>query len=172
MSRPSWYRRKYEKELIRSRLHAPGRYAYVIVLDHLKPGFNVGKILRSANAFGAREVHLVGIPMFDPSPARGALKHTRTRSFATIAESFAALEAEGYTLYALHSAGAATLGTERFPDKTAFIAGHEEFGLSFDPQVFPQVRLLRIPQHGLVESLNVSIATSLAAFEYTRQRST
>ena len=58
----------------------------VLVLDHLKAGFNVGKIIRSANVFGIREVHLVGIPPFDPGPTKGALRHTRTRRFATFSE--------------------------------------------------------------------------------------
>lgn len=171
MGTRNWYRKKYEREIVLSR-HAPeGAFDFVIALDHLKPGFNVGKIFRAANALGAREVHLIGIGVFDPSPAKGAFKQTRTRSFATLKESFMALEAEGYTLFALDpSASALTLGEVTLPEKVAFYMGHEEFGFSEDLEHYPRVKRLKIPQFGDVQSLNVSIAASLAAYEYVRQR--
>ncbi|MEW8013730.1 MAG: hypothetical protein AB2807_02755 [Candidatus Sedimenticola endophacoides] len=43
----------------------------MIVLDHLKAGYNVPKIFRSADAFGAAAVHLINIGPFDPPPPRG-----------------------------------------------------------------------------------------------------
>ena len=46
----------------------------VLVLDRLKPTFNVGKIFRSAETFGCREIHLIDIDFFDPAPAMGAFR--------------------------------------------------------------------------------------------------
>ena len=163
-----WYKKKYEQELILSRHCAPGPFPFVLVLDHLKSGFNIPKMIRAANAFGCREIHLVSIPLFDPSPAKGTLRQTLTRSFETFDESYAALTGEGYELFALDVSGKKTLGSFAFPKKAAFIVGHEEFGLSFDVEKYPAVTALRIPQFGKVQSLNVSIAASLAMFEYLR----
>lgn len=165
-----WYKNKYNKEIVLSRHHEPGPFPLVLILDHLKAGYNVGKILRSANAFGCREVHLVGIPMFDPNPAKGALKHTRTRSFATFAQSYDALRSEGYAIYGLAPHGELRLGQVNLPDKVAFVMGHEEYGLSFTPEEYPEIRWLKIQQFGIVQSLNVSIAASMACYEYIRQR--
>ncbi|HFQ90627.1 MAG TPA: hypothetical protein ENK27_11190, partial [Desulfobulbus sp.] len=39
----------------------PGIHSCILVLDGLKPDFNIGKIFRSADAFGAREIHLVNV---------------------------------------------------------------------------------------------------------------
>jgi tRNA G18 (ribose-2'-O)-methylase SpoU len=164
-------RRKYEHEIVLSRYQPAGPFPLVLVLDRLKAGFNVGKIIRTANALGAREVHLIGIPAFDPGPAKGALRHTLTRSFKTFSESYALLKSEGYTFYALELLGQRVLGKTEFPEKTAFVMGHEEYGLSFSPEEFPEVNYLHIPQFGRVDSLNVSIAAALASFEYLRQRS-
>jgi tRNA G18 (ribose-2'-O)-methylase SpoU len=57
-----------------------------------------------------------------------------------------------------------------FPEKTAFIVGHEEFGFSFDLAAHPEIKLTRVPQVGIVESMNVAVAASIAAFDYIRER--
>ena len=164
----TWWIKQYEHDSILSRAHAPGPHEYVIVLDRLKASYNVAKILRSANVLGAREVHLCGVERFDPSPGKGALRHTRTRVFGTAVESIQALREEGYTLHALAVDGAATLGHCALPRRSAFVMGHEEWGFSFDVQA-QGLTTLRIAQHGVVQSLNVSVAASLAAFEWCRQ---
>lgn len=54
-------RKNYSRQRLLNRLAEPGPHRCIVVLDHLKPQFNVGKIFRSADAFGMREVHLTGI---------------------------------------------------------------------------------------------------------------
>ncbi|MDH4007534.1 MAG: hypothetical protein OEU35_05690, partial [Desulfuromonadales bacterium] len=74
MTRKESYRQmvlRYNKERQRNILARPGAHQFVLVLDQLKAGFNVGKIFRSAEAFGAGAVHLVNIGPFDPAPAKG-----------------------------------------------------------------------------------------------------
>ncbi|MFO7593918.1 MAG: TrmH family RNA methyltransferase, partial [Pseudomonadota bacterium] len=71
--------KRYEKHRRRNLLAKPGEQPFVVVLDHLKAGFNVPKIFRSAEAFGAHEVHLIGIGPFDPAPAKGAFKKVPAR---------------------------------------------------------------------------------------------
>ncbi len=162
--------RAHEIEMIWSRRAPHGPYPLVFVLDNLKAGFNVGKIVRTANALGLREVILVGIPAWDPVLARGALKATRTRSFETIDDALAALKSEGYAFFVLHPRGHGSLGEVAFPEKTAFLVGHEEFGFSFDLDSRDDIHLVQIPQVGIVESMNVSVAASIAAYEYLRER--
>lgn len=163
-------RHEFYKQMILSRHRPPGPFPLVLILDNMKPNHNVGKIIRSANAMGIREVHLVGIPIFDIRTCRGALKHTLTRTFESFDDSYEALAAEGYSFFGLAPQGEESLGTKNFPEKTAFIVGHEEFGLSFELKDFPLVKGLRIPQFGQVQSLNASIAASISCFEYLRQR--
>lgn len=167
--RKSQIARSYEIEMIWAKRQNPGPHACVLVLDHLKAGFNVGKIIRSANALGCHSVHLVGIGIFDTASARGTLKQTRVLKFDTIQESLALLQTEGYSLYAFDPAGDRILGREELPEKCAFIVGHEEFGLSFKREEFPLIRWIKIPQVGTVQSMNVSVAASIGAFEYVRQ---
>ncbi len=164
--------RNYTKQRQRNLLARPGIHDFVLVLDHLKASFNVPKIFRSAEAFGAREIHLVNIGPFDPAPAKGAFRKVPARFHDDLAAAFNGLLEQGYTLFALtperHSQAlpAATL-----PKRSAFILGHEEHGFSFDLNDWPQMQTLHIPQVGEVESLNVSIAASIVMYEYLCQHS-
>lgn len=161
--------KKFRIEKIKSE-HAPhGPHDMVLILDGLKSTFNVGKIFRSAQVFGVREICLVNLPFFDPYPAKGAFKQTRSRSFADFASCHASLKAEGYEFYAMAASGEQILGEATLPAKTAFIVGHEEFGLSIKIGDYPDIKTLKIRQWGWVESLNVSVAASLALFEYCRK---
>jgi tRNA G18 (ribose-2'-O)-methylase SpoU len=161
--------RRFEAQRRRNHLLArPGRHALVLVLDHLKAGFNVPKIFRSAQAFGAREVHLIGIGPFDPAPAKGAFKAVPARFHEDFSVPRAQLQAEGYGLFALEPGSDASLPDAALPERCAFVLGHEEVGLSFDPDGLG-VRRLSIPSFGAVASLNVSVAASIAMYEYVRQ---
>lgn len=160
---------RYRKERQRNVAAHPGVHDVALVLDHLKAGFNVPKIFRSAQAFGAAEVHLIDIGVFDPAPAKGAFRKVPARFHETYESSQADLLERGYTLYAMDPAKGVVLSETKLARKSAFIIGHEEDGLSFDPEQYPHIEYLRIPLCGQMESLNASIAASIVLYEYTRQ---
>jgi tRNA G18 (ribose-2'-O)-methylase SpoU len=160
-------------EFLKQRFQASGAQAgcheFVIVLDCLKPDFNIGKIFRTAETFGAKEVLLSGVEWFDPGSAVGAFKKVPSRFFPHFEDCKRILLEQGYSVFALSPGRGEALGKVEFPLKTAFVLGNEGIGLSFDPESSPGVRALRIPQYGQSQSLNVSVAASIAAFEYVRQ---
>ncbi len=147
----------------------PGLHECIMILDGLKPDFNIGKIIRSADAFGLREVHVTGVDVFDPDPAKGSMKWVVCHQHPDFASCFESLAQKGYDFYCLEPGADNILGGVSLALKTAFIAGHEEFGVSFDLDDYPDIKRLTIPQWGKVQSLNVSVAASIAMFEYTRQ---
>ncbi len=161
---------RYEKERKRNVLAQPGEHEFVLILDQLKTGFNVGKSFRSAEAFGAAAVHLVNIGPFDPAPAKGSFRKVPAVFHATFAECHADLSRQGYTFFLLDPNGATSLCDTELPIKSAFVLGHEEFGFSFEPGDYAGFRKLTIPQFGSVQSLNVSIAASVVMYEYVRQQ--
>lgn len=165
-------RRRLEIEFLKEKyvgLSAkPGCHEFVIVLDNLKPNFNLGKIFRSAFVFGAREVHVIGTKYFDPGPGKGALKYVPAKFFATHAESLMWLKEEGYAVFAFDMGGKSVLGQFALPKKSAFLLGNEGLGITFD-YASQGIHSVSIPQFGVMESLNVSVAASIAMFEYVRQ---
>jgi tRNA G18 (ribose-2'-O)-methylase SpoU len=174
------YRKRLKKEMERARtrfrkhrqrnlLATPGQHQFIIVLDHLKASYNVPKIFRSAEALGAREVHLVGIDFFDPAPAMGAFRHVPARFHPDFNACYADLVGRDYTLIALTLKNAVPLPEALIPKHTAFVFGHEEFGISFDPARYDRVQTVSIPQFGAVQSMNVSNAASIVMYDYVRR---
>jgi tRNA G18 (ribose-2'-O)-methylase SpoU len=160
---------RYNKEVKRNVLARPGVHEFIVVLDQLKASFNVPKILRCAEVFGACEIQLINIGVFDPAPAKGALRKIPARFPAAFDDCYKDLAARGYTQYLLVPEGDLSLANINFDQKSAFIFGHEEFGPSFNPDDFPEIRTVSIPQFGETESLNVSNAAAIVMFEYVRQ---
>lgn len=160
---------RFQRQRRLNALAQPGERQLVVVLDHLKPNFNVGKIFRSAQAFGVREVHLIGIDWFDPAPAKGAFKQVPTLFLSGFEESYARLVDSRYRLYLLDPGAGQGLAQTALAEASAFVLGHEEHGFSFDPTRYPDLTQVRIEQSGPIDSLNVSIAASIAMYEFTRQ---
>ncbi len=164
--------KSFERQrLLNKIMSRPGPFPFVLILDHLKVDFNIGKIIRSAEAFGAHAVDVVGTSFFDPLPAKGCMKRVPWRMVKTFHESYEHWQRQGHTFYAFDSEASKVIYEENFPDKSAFILGHEGFGFTFKKELYPDIKFVRIPQFGLVESLNVSVAASVVMYEFARSRS-
>ena len=156
---------------INAQLAKPGPNDFVVILDHLKPTFNVGKIFRSAQAFGAQACYMVGMEFFNPYPAQGALRYVPTKQFTEIGECLKFVSDAGYTPIAFDvGEKAQSLFNYKFPKKSAFILGHEAFGLSIKEEDRAGADFVKIPMFAKIESLNVSVAASIVMFEYVRQQ--
>jgi tRNA G18 (ribose-2'-O)-methylase SpoU len=163
---------RYTKQRQRNRLAKPGVHDFIVVLDHMKAGFNVAKIFRSAEAFGAHEIHLVNIGPFDPAPGKGAFKKVPARFFDSFDQCYRELTEQGYQMVRLEGGCERLLTNFQMSGKMAFILGHEEWGHSFRQEDYPDIIPLAIPQFGKVESLNVAVAASIVMYEYVRQSQT
>ncbi len=161
--------RRFRRQRNKNKLAVPGIHKCIIVLDHLKPTFNVGKIFRSAETFGCQEVHLVGIEFFDPAPSMGAFKWVPAQFHSRFMTCYAQLLGRGYTPFILEPGQGEPVMDADLPEKSAFVFGHEEYGISFEPDLYPEIRRLTIPQYGRSQSLTVSVAASIILYEYTRQ---
>ncbi|MCI5221603.1 MAG: TrmH family RNA methyltransferase [Candidatus Electrothrix sp. AR4] len=162
--------KRFERARRRNLVSAePGLHDCILVLDGLKPDFNIGKIFRTADAFGVREIHLIGVRIFDPDPAKGSVRWVRFHTHDDFPSCYSTLTLAGYDFIALEPGCSNLLGTCSLPRKSAFIMGHEEFGISFDRADYPDISGLSIPQWGRVQSLNVSVAASIVLYEYVRQ---
>ncbi|MDH3348279.1 MAG: TrmH family RNA methyltransferase [Desulfobulbaceae bacterium] len=148
---------------------SPGVHDCVLILDGLKPTFNIGKIFRAADAFGVREIHLVGIEFFDPYPSKGSVRWVPFVQHDDFDSCYQILAEKGYSFYAMEPGENSRLVGKNLAVNSAFILGHEEFGFSFNRADYSQIDSVSIPQWGNVQSLNVSVAASIVLYEYIRQ---
>lgn len=161
---------RYAHQRVRNRLAKPGRYPLAIVLNELKAGYNVAKIFRSALAMGTSAVHLVNVGPFDPAPAKGAFRKVPAYFHDGFDAARTAIGTSSHQWFAFSPDAEILLPEVTLPARSVFVFGHEERGLGFEAADHPDITWLRIPLAGPMESLNVSIAASIAMYEYVRQQ--
>jgi TrmH family RNA methyltransferase len=140
-----------------------------VVLDRLQDPGNVGSILRSAAAFGVRQVlALKGTAaLWSPKVLRAGMgAHFGLRLVEGLDE--AALHALAVPLLATSSHAALTLAQAELPSPCAWVLGHEGQGVSA-PLLARCALQLRIPQPGGEESLNVAAAAAVCLYEAARR---
>ena len=142
----------------------------IVVMEGVNNPDNVGGIFRSASAFGVDAV-ILGPSCSDPLYR----KSIRTSMAATLAVPFADagawpqaiadLRTRGFTTLALTPSADATPIDTLPPDLTrvAILVGAEGEGLSPEAMAAANYRL-RIPMHGAADSLNVTVAASIAMY--------
>lgn len=147
----------------------------VLVLDNVRSLYNVGAILRTAEAAGIEEVILSGLT---PAPPRteidktslGALKTLKCRYVRDFkSEALSYLE-KGYTLAALEQTETSINPFEyTIPFPLVLVVGHEREGVQSEILTLCSLHL-ELPMLGTsVHSLNVSTATGIALYECLRQ---
>ena len=144
--------------------------AATVVLDRLQDAGNVGSILRSAAAFGVRQVLAIKgtAALWSPKVLRAGMgAHFGLRLIESLEEADLALLA--VPLVATSSHGGAELPDADLPKPCAWVLGHEGQGVS--PSLLARCALqLRIPQPGGEESLNVAAAAAVCLYESARRR--
>ena len=144
--------------------------ATAVVLDRLQDAGNVGSILRSAAAFGVRQVlALKGTAaLWSPKVLRAGMgAHFALRLVEGLDE--AALSGLSVPMVATSSHGGAELPDAQLPRPCAWVLGHEGQGVSAG--LLQRCALqVRIPQPGGEESLNVAAAAAVCLYESARRR--
>jgi tRNA (guanosine-2'-O-)-methyltransferase len=135
-----------------------------VVLDRLEDNFNMGAVMRTCEAMGLQELHVIRNPEVSFRPnlkvTQGCEKwmdlHLH-RDFASCREH---LRGRGYALWAsAFHAGAKSLHELRFDSRIALVFGNERFGVS--REVLEGCDgLFWIAMRGFTQSLNVSAAVS------------
>ena len=150
----------------------PSADTFQVLLDGVRDPGNVGAILRSAAAAGARIVHLSADSADPWSPkclrgGMGAQFLLGVREHDSLAVAAGAL---GVKLIACTAEATTSLFDADLHGDLAFIIGGEGPGIS--PELLAQAHLkIRVPMRAGVESLNAAAAAAVCFYEWVRQAS-
>jgi tRNA (guanosine-2'-O-)-methyltransferase len=145
-----------------------------VVMEAFCDPQNVNAVLRTCDAFGIQELHVVEGPMkpYDRNKkiSQNADKWLDVHRWGTTAECLAHLRAQGFAIYVTHlDAGARAPGELSFAGKVALVFGNESRGVS-DEAVGLADATFAIPMRGFVQSFNVSVAAAIALAKAVERR--
>ena len=152
--------------------HIP-RLPISILVENVRSVHNVGSIFRSADGFGADKIYLTGYTAYPPredlsKTALGSEDAVPWEHFENPTDAAKKIIKEGISLVLLEQTVQSKPIYEvdwSFP--VCFIVGNEVSGVSEELSKLATVHA-EIPMRGVKQSLNVSVATGVAGYEFSR----
>lgn len=156
----------WHDELIRKEL-AANAFPFAAMMEHWQGDFNIGTMIRNANAFGASEVFYIGKRKWDRRGAVGVQNYMHL----THLEDYSKLEAlkEKYTFIGIDNVpGSVPMEDFEWPENPLMIFGEEGTGLTAE-MVQHCAAIVKITQYGSVRSLNAGSASAVTFYDFTRK---
>ena len=145
------------------------RHPFHVAIENLAHDFNIGSVVRTANAFNAASVHVVGRRRWN---RRGAMVTDRYLHVAyddTAADLAAWAHLTGLTLVGVDNLpGSVPLETTELPRECVLLFGQEGTGLSDGARAACDVTV-SIAQYGSTRSINVGAAAAIAMHAWVRR---
>ncbi len=146
----------------------------LVVLDGIEDPHNVGAIVRTVDAAGAHGIvrqarHAASLDGIAAKASAGAVATVRMATEVNIARAIEELKTLGVWTIGLAGDASDSYDAVDFTLPTAIVLGGEGSGLRRLVRERCD-RVVSIPMHGSVDSLNVSVAAGVVLFEAARQR--
>jgi 23S rRNA (guanosine2251-2'-O)-methyltransferase len=148
--------------------------AFLLILDGVTDPRNLGACLRVADAAGVHAViapkdRSVGLTDVAVKTACGAAETVPYVTVTNLARTLRELQERGIWVVGTAGEAESDLYAADWPQATAWVLGAEGEGMRRLTRENCD-QLVRIPMHGSVESLNVSVAAGVCLFEARRRR--
>ncbi|RRZ87846.1 tRNA (guanosine(18)-2'-O)-methyltransferase TrmH [Erwinia sp. 198] len=156
------------REMLAARQHD-----LTVCMELVHKPHNVSAVIRTADAVGVHEVHAVwpGSRMRTmASAAAGSNSWVQVKTHPTIADAVTHLKGQGMQILATHlSDKAVDFRKIDYTRPTCVLMGQEKTGITQQALELADQEIV-IPMVGMVQSLNVSVASALILYEAQRQR--
>ncbi|MGQ6011640.1 tRNA (guanosine(18)-2'-O)-methyltransferase TrmH [Serratia sp. IR-2025] len=144
-----------------------------VCLEQVHKPHNVSAIIRTADAVGVHQVHAVWpTTRMRPlvSSAAGSNSWVSVKTHRSIGDAVGHLKAQGMQILATNlSARAVDFREVDYTRPTCVLLGQEKTGITEEALALADQDIV-IPMIGMVQSLNVSVASALILYEAQRQR--
>lgn len=146
-----------------------------VILENLEDPHNIAAILRSADAVGVQDIHIIHtqgneIALQGRRAARSADMWLSVHFYEALDDAIQVMRAQGLKILGTHlGKQAQSLYETNLTEPVALAFGNEKYGLSDSFLQHCDGNVL-IPQMGMIQSLNVSVACAVSLYEAFRQR--
>jgi len=149
-----------------------------VVLENIHDPHNIGAVLRTCDSVGIAEIYVILTdPQIDPDKYKigrksssSSRKWINTKIYTSTADCFKDVKAKYRNIYGTHlNKDAKVLYELDLTESMALVFGNEHDGLSEEAMNYLDGNFI-IPQYGMVQSLNISVACAVSLYEASRQR--
>lgn len=144
-----------------------------VFMDEVHKPHNLAAIVRTADAVGIGHVHAVfpeGVSYSGHHTSSGSKRWVTTHKHSDLKTGIAEVKAQGMQVLAAHfSDRAVDFRSIDYTKPTCVLVGSELVGVSDEAAELADEHVI-IPMVGMVQSLNVSVASALILYEAQRQR--
>ncbi|BAU30949.1 TrmH family RNA methyltransferase [Microcella alkaliphila] len=144
------------------------RHPFHVAIENWQHDLNIGSIVRSANAFLAAEVHIVGRRRWNRRGAMVTDRYQHVRHHETIADLVDFARQNGLPIVAVDNVdGSRPVDAAPLPEACILLFGQEGPGLS--PEALAAAdEVIEITQYGSTRSINASAAAAIVMHEWVR----
>lgn len=161
-----WSREAIVAELDRS------RNPFHVAIENWEHDFNIGTVVRNANAFQAAGVHIVGKKRWNRRGAMVTDRYQHVSHHPTTADLAAWADATGLAVVGIDNLpGATPIETTQLPEQCVLVFGQEGPGLSADIRERCEITC-SIAQFGSTRSINAGVASGIAMHTWITQHRT
>jgi tRNA G18 (ribose-2'-O)-methylase SpoU len=145
------------------------RHPFHVAIENFAHDFNIGSVVRTANAFAAAQVHIVGRRRWNRRGAMVTDRYQHVSHHSDVAALAGWADREGLVLLGIDNLpGAVPLETYDLPRRCTLLLGQEGPGLS--PAAHDACAdVLSIAQFGSTRSVNAGAAAAIAMHAWVRR---
>ncbi|OLT25573.1 rRNA methyltransferase [Nocardiopsis sp. CNR-923] len=159
--------RYWRREAIVADLDAV-RHPFHVAVENWSHDFNIGSVVRTANAFGCAAVHIVGRRRWNRRGAMVTDRYQHVHHHSDTASLLAWARERGLPLVGIDNLpGAVPLETHPLPREVVLVFGQEGPGLSEEARKVCEA-VLSIAQFGSTRSINAGAAAAVAMHAWVR----
>lgn len=145
------------------------RFALEIAVENVSRDFNMGTIVRTANALNINKVHIIGRRQWNKRGAMVTDIYMNIEYHASVEEFAAAMKRDGRHIVAIDIVpGAEPLAKAELSYDSVLVFGSEKDGVSDELQSVSE-KVVHIEQFGSTRSVNVGVAAGIVMYEWMRR---
>lgn len=145
------------------------RHPFHVAIENWQHDFNIGTVVRNANAFLAAEVHIIGKRRWNRRGAMVTDRYQHIRHHGTVEEFSTWADEQGVPVIGIDILpGSLPLETASLPRNCVLVFGQEGPGLSPEMQLHCSV-VYSIAQYGSTRSINAGVASGIAMHTWIRE---